>query len=200
MSGHNIVIASLPAGIHGSVPAATTATGLLTSLPHRRIGLLVGIASGIARPHQGQDVRLGDVVVGQPCSTKGKRCPTAAEKWLARSICLPRFFFTPCHPNGSRVPELLQAMWTAYPNMAKPKKVVPGYTHQGFEHDRLFLSAYSHGNGDGCRDCDSRHEVARDKRDTPDPEIHYGIIASGIPNWLTQDLEIRSWTWSAVIV
>ena len=194
MSGHNIVIASLPVGIHGSVPAATTATGLLASLPHIRIGLLVGIASGVARPHQGQDVRLGDVVVSQPYGILGgviqydKGKATSDNSWeMVGSLNMPpqvllhalSSILEEHEINGSRVPELLQAMWTAYPNMAKPKKAVPGYVYQGFEHDRLFLSTYTHGDGEGCRDCDSRHEVARDKRATPDPEVHYGIIASG---------------------
>lgn len=194
MSGHNIVIASLPAGSQGSVPAATTTTGLLSSLPHIRIGLLVGIASGVARPHQGQDIRLGDVVVSQPYGILGgviqydKKKATLDDSWeMVGSLNMPPQVLLHAlssiqadhEINVSQIPELLEAMWTAYPNMAKPKKAVPGYVHQGFEHDRLFLSTYSHGDSEGCKDCDSRYEVARDTRGTPDPEVHYGIIASG---------------------
>ncbi|KFA78900.1 hypothetical protein S40288_10376 [Stachybotrys chartarum IBT 40288] len=70
MSNHNMVIASLPAGSYGTTPAATTASNLLASLPHIRIGLLVGIGGGVAQPPH-QDVRLGDVVVSQPDRTMG---------------------------------------------------------------------------------------------------------------------------------
>src|SRR5690606_4641453 len=47
---HNVVIASLTAGEYGTTSAATTASNLLASLPSVRIGLLVGIGGGIARP------------------------------------------------------------------------------------------------------------------------------------------------------
>lgn len=66
MGEHNVVIASLPAGVYGTTSAATTASNLLASLPQIRIGLLVGIGGGIAQPAKGQDIRLGDVAVGQP--------------------------------------------------------------------------------------------------------------------------------------
>jgi nucleoside phosphorylase len=64
MGEHNIIIASLPAGVYGTTPASTTASNLLSSLPQIRIGLLVGIGGGIPRPAQGRDIRLGDIVVG----------------------------------------------------------------------------------------------------------------------------------------
>ncbi|KAI5461549.1 hypothetical protein BGZ63DRAFT_386072 [Mariannaea sp. PMI_226] len=63
---HNVVIASLPAGVYGTTSAATTASMLVSSLSHIRIGLLVGIGGGIAQPDQDRDIRLGDVVVSQP--------------------------------------------------------------------------------------------------------------------------------------
>lgn len=71
MGDHNIVIASLPAGLYGTTSAATTASGLLASLPQVRVALLVGIGGGIARPESGRDIRLGDVVVSQPEGTTG---------------------------------------------------------------------------------------------------------------------------------
>ncbi|OQD68804.1 hypothetical protein PENDEC_c030G04175 [Penicillium decumbens] len=71
---HNIVIASLPPGVYGTASAATTALSLLASLPSIRVGLLVGIGGGIARPDEGRDIRLGDVVVSQPSRTTGGVC------------------------------------------------------------------------------------------------------------------------------
>ncbi|KAM0274954.1 hypothetical protein ACHAQH_007722 [Verticillium albo-atrum] len=60
---HNVVIASLVAGVYGTTSAATTASSLLASLPSIRIGLLSGIGGGIARPDDGYDIHLGDIVV-----------------------------------------------------------------------------------------------------------------------------------------
>ncbi|KAK0744508.1 hypothetical protein B0T21DRAFT_271280, partial [Apiosordaria backusii] len=56
----------------GIVSAAGTAFDLLSSLPQIRIGLLVGIGGGIARPDEDVDIRLGDVVVGQPHGATGE--------------------------------------------------------------------------------------------------------------------------------
>jgi hypothetical protein len=71
---HNIVIASLASGVYRTTSAATTASGLLASLPSISVRLLVGIGGGIARPDEGHDIRLGDVVVSQPSGTTGGVC------------------------------------------------------------------------------------------------------------------------------
>ncbi|KAG5744004.1 hypothetical protein H9Q72_003730 [Fusarium xylarioides] len=69
---HNIVITSLKAGGKGTISAATTVSELLCSLPHIRIGLLVGIGGGIPKSEHGHpDIRLGDVVVSNPHGTTG---------------------------------------------------------------------------------------------------------------------------------
>src|SRR5271163_901828 len=46
---HNLVIASLPAGVYGTTSAAATALPMLSSFPQIRFGLLVGIGAGITR-------------------------------------------------------------------------------------------------------------------------------------------------------
>ena len=71
---NNIVIASLASGAYGTTSAATTASSLRASLPSIRVGLLVGIGGGIARPDEDRDIRLGDVVVSQPSGTTGAVC------------------------------------------------------------------------------------------------------------------------------
>lgn len=83
---HNVVIACLPAGQTGKVPAATVAKDMVRSFPAIRFGLMVGIGGGA--PYYGaqneriidvdesddsevedtdeiQDIRLGDVVISQ---------------------------------------------------------------------------------------------------------------------------------------
>lgn len=73
---HNIVIANLPDGEIGTTAAANTANGLRMSLPHIRIGLMVGIGAGIPKCDDEKmtverEILLGDVVVSEPNESNG---------------------------------------------------------------------------------------------------------------------------------
>ncbi|KAM3455815.1 hypothetical protein NHJ6243_008410 [Beauveria neobassiana] len=201
---HNIVIASLPAGVYGTTSAATTASSLLASLPSIRIGLLVGIGGGIARPDEDHDIRLGDVVVSQPDGATGGVCQYDLFKAKSDDIReLKGFLGRPptvlLHAlasiqaeherKDSKIPLFLQEMLKKNPKMGKKSKKNPGYCHQGFQNDRFFKAPSSHVPGPDCRGCDAADEVHRDPRDTTDPDIHYGIIASG--NTLIKDAAAR---------
>ncbi|KAK9443771.1 G-protein beta wd-40 repeats containing [Metarhizium brunneum] len=201
---HNIVIASLPAGMYGTISAATTASNLLSSLPQIRIGLLVGIGGAVARPDRDQDIRLGDVVVSQPDGTEGGVVQydlgnvALDGSWQRKgSLNMPPPVLLRALANlqaeheisQSKVPDLLQAMWLANPQMTRPKNKAPAFVHQGFENDRLFVSTYDHAGGSTCSLCDASKEVQRDQRDTTEPDIHYGVIASG--NKLIKDAATR---------
>ncbi|KAH7490457.1 hypothetical protein FOMA001_g2259 [Fusarium oxysporum f. sp. matthiolae] len=198
---HNVVVASLPAGVYGNTPAATTASNLIHSLPHIRIGLLVGIGGGIARPDLDHDIRLGDVVVSQPDGTTGGVVQydfgkaKANGAWERKgSLDKPPLVLLSAlgrlqaqHEQApSKVPELLQKMLEANPYMKRPKKA---FTYQGAENDRLFESQHDHVGGSNCDKCDSAWEVEREQRESTDPEIHYGVIASG--NKLIKDATTR---------
>ncbi|RKK90937.1 hypothetical protein BFJ68_g16337 [Fusarium oxysporum] len=197
---HNVVIASLPAGVYGITSAATTASNLIHSLPHIRIGLLVGIGGGIARPDLDHDIRLGDVV-SQPDGTTGGVVQydfgkaKANGAWERKgSLDKPPLVLLSAlgrlqaqHERAPfRVPELLQKMLEANPYMKRPKKA---FTYQGAENDRLFESQHDHVGGSNCDKCDLAWEVKRDRRESTDPEIHYGVIASG--NTLIKDAATR---------
>ncbi|KAL2143821.1 hypothetical protein VTI28DRAFT_9962 [Corynascus sepedonium] len=204
MGKHNIVIASLPAGVCGTTSAATTASNLLSSLSQIRIGLLVGIGGGIARPDDGLDIRLGDVVVSQPDGATGgvvqydlMKAKSGGERERKDFLNMPSPVLLHALGNlqaehritGSKIPTLLEDMLKAYPRMAKSTKSAPGFVFQGQENDRLFKASYKHHKGRDCRDCDPNEELKRDIRDSTDPEIHYGIIASG--NMLVKDADTR---------
>ncbi|KAI9148703.1 Vegetative incompatibility protein [Paramyrothecium foliicola] len=193
MGSHHIVIASLPAGSIGTISAATTASNVLSSLPHIKIGLLVGIGGGIARPPR-QDIRLGDVVVSQPDGTNGGVIQYDLGKAKLGQVWERKGSLNPPpsvllhavsnlqaehHMTASKVPELLQTMWDTNPVMRKTRPTSAGFVHQGFENDRLFQSNYNHAEGDSCDKCDRSWEVERTPREEACPEIHYGIIASG---------------------
>ncbi|OAQ60894.1 Pfs, NACHT and ankyrin domain-containing protein [Pochonia chlamydosporia 170] len=201
---HNIVIASLAAGDYGTTSAATTASSLLASLPSIRVGLFVGIGGGIARPDDDRDIRLGDIVVSQPDGTSGGVCQYDLIKaksgdkrerkgFLGRppTVLLNAIVkIQGVHERkDSKVPSFIQEMLEKHPKMGKRSKKNPGYAHQGLNNDRLFKASCDHVPGLDCRGCDTAGEVQRDPRDATEPEIHYGIIASG--NTLVKDAAAR---------
>ncbi|KAK9445083.1 Pfs, NACHT and Ankyrin domain protein [Metarhizium brunneum] len=201
---HNIVIASLAAGVYGTTSAATTASSLLASLPSIRLGLFVGIAGGIARPDEGHDIRLGDIVVSQPDGTTGGVCQYDLIKaksgdkrerkgFLGRPPTVLLNALTKVQAVHERetpkIPCFLQEMLKKNPKMGKRSKKSPGYAHQGADNDHLFKASCDHVPGPDCRGCDTAGEIQRDPRDTTDPEIHYGTIASG--NTLVKDAAAR---------
>jgi nucleoside phosphorylase len=68
IGSHKIVIVwCLPAGRIGNNPAAAVATQMRASFKAICFGLMVGVSGGV--PSAEADVRLGDVVVGQPHAT-----------------------------------------------------------------------------------------------------------------------------------
>ncbi|EXK26022.1 hypothetical protein FOMG_17383 [Fusarium oxysporum f. sp. melonis 26406] len=69
MGGHNIVIATLPAGQeYGTGSAAALASQVKKFFPNLWFGLLVGVAAGLPDLSRvpKRDIRLGDVLVGLP--------------------------------------------------------------------------------------------------------------------------------------
>ena len=83
-----------------------------------------------------------------------------------------------------KILEFLEGMVKRNPRMAKSKPGKPGYVYQGRENDRLFKATCPHVDGFG-----TKGEIVRDNRDFNEPEIYYGIIASG--NTLVKDAAFR---------
>lgn len=176
---HNVVITSLAAGVYGETSAATTAMPMLSSFPQIRIGLLVGIGAGVASPGDDRDIRLGDIAVSQPTGNTGgviqydliKMKPDGERESRAFLNRPPEVLLKALgrlqaeHELApSKVPEYLERMVKDFPRMATMRH---GYVHQGFENDHLFEAK------------DSTKEIQRMERDSTEPEIHYGTIASG---------------------
>ncbi|KAI7759189.1 hypothetical protein LZL87_013707 [Fusarium oxysporum] len=198
---HNIVIASLSAGVYGTSSAAHNASALIHSLPHIRISLLVGIGGGISRPDLGRDIRLGDVVVSQPDGATGGVVQydfgkaKANGAWERKgSIDKPPPVLLnalaglqPEHEIAlSKIPALLQEMLKANPRMKLPET---DYTYQGVKNDRLFESYHIHVGGSNCEKCNPSWEIKGHQRDSTDLKIYYRTIASG--NKLIKDAATR---------
>ncbi|GAA89103.1 hypothetical protein AKAW_07217 [Aspergillus luchuensis IFO 4308] len=62
IGNHYVVVVCLPAESYGLASAAAVVTNMRSTFPTLRFALMVGIAGG--SPRAGNDVRLGDVVVG----------------------------------------------------------------------------------------------------------------------------------------
>jgi nucleoside phosphorylase len=195
---HNVVITSLPDGVYGTTSATGTAMSLVSSLPHIRIGLLVGIGGGhpTSNKANGHDIRLGDIAVNQPTGTHGgiiqydlvkatssgrerKGFLTGTPDVLRKAVAALK---ADHRMQDSQVPQILSEAMRKYPKMLKAK---PGCKYQGSVNDRLFESTYEHIYGADCNNCAPEKEIRRDERDSSDPEIHYGIILSG--NTLVKD-------------
>ncbi|KAH0168199.1 Pfs, NACHT and ankyrin domain protein, partial [Aureobasidium melanogenum] len=193
MGEHNVVFASLPPGVYGTISAATTAQQMLSSLPNIRIGLMVGIGAGIPKPEK-HDIRLGDVVVSQPDGTSGgvvqydlgkvkadgsfERKGMLNQPPLALLNALGKLQERHIK-SASKIPSYVNKMLEEFPLMKRRRPNTPSYMYQGVENDKLFEPAYLHMGGPSCAACETAREMTRDVRDSTDPEIHYGIIASG---------------------
>jgi nucleoside phosphorylase len=68
ISGHNVVVTCLPAGVSGTA-AATLVSQMQSTFPGIRFGLTVGIGGGV--PSKTNDIRLGDVVISRPTGVFG---------------------------------------------------------------------------------------------------------------------------------
>jgi hypothetical protein len=67
INGHNVIIATFPAGrSYGVASAASLARDVKTKFLNLWFGLLVGVAAGLPDLSRGpqRDIRLGDVLVG----------------------------------------------------------------------------------------------------------------------------------------
>ncbi|PWY94173.1 purine and uridine phosphorylase [Aspergillus sclerotioniger CBS 115572] len=196
LSGHNVVLASLPKGSQGTVSAAAVAIHLLRSFPAVDLRLLVGIGGGI--PSNANDVRLGDVVVSAPEGTlggvvvydlgkettsgfkrKGMLCPPPIE-WRGMMTSME----SDHRIRSNRIAEFLSDMLQKYLGLEEYRRPPP-------EADILFPSEYIHvHDGMTCASCDKTKAVQRVRR-TPSDESHvfYGFIASG--NRVMKDGEKR---------
>ncbi|KAF7504245.1 hypothetical protein GJ744_002567 [Endocarpon pusillum] len=197
---HNIVIACLPAGVDGTTAAATVAQNMLRTFPQIRIGLLVGIGGGIPHLKKDVDIRLGDVVVSQPDGEhggvvqydKGRIVTTDEDLGLGfvRKGLLnkpPALLLNALSMLRAKheIEESQMASYLRRMMERKPKMKKTGYGFPGNDQDHLF-GLRPHRLNESQADTDTNViatkdlvEVVRPPRDTNDPEVHYGIIASG---------------------
>ncbi|KAN0087168.1 hypothetical protein V8E54_000856 [Elaphomyces granulatus] len=190
ISGHNIVIACLPSGVYGTVSAATVAANMRTTFPSVRFGLMVGIGGGV--PSTNNDIRLGDVVVSKPTGILGGVVQYDYGKTVASGVfqqtgmmnqppqvllnAIARLHADEILGNDQSIVEVISNAL----NMNVKTKSKSLFSRPADEHDRLFNPAYDHlPSEDTCTNCDKRQLIHRHPRTSDEPQIHYGLIASG---------------------
>ncbi|KAF3214418.1 hypothetical protein TWF679_004792 [Orbilia oligospora] len=183
MGNHYVVMACLPSGIYGTTPAALVVSQMQSSFPSIRFYMMVGIGGGIPTK---ADIRLGDVVVSVPTG----QCPGVVQHDRGKIVAgghteqtgnlhgPPRGLLNVVSKlraihssDGNRIRQILEEAESKL-----SKKI--GFIRP--EDDILFRAEYDHidSGSDTCDYCNEQEALIRPSRDTHDPVVHYGIIAS----------------------
>ena len=184
---HYVAIACLPAGVTGVTSAARVASQMRATFTALRFGLMVGVGGGV--PSEENDIRLGDVVVGQPTGTSGgviqydfgKMVQEGRFERVGLLNKPPDVLLNAVASLKARhiVDEPVLSRHLAEMGL-KFSRLRMASTYPGLEHDQLFEADYGHPVGaPSCADCHIDRVVRRPDRDDYSPVIHYGLIASG---------------------
>ncbi|KAL2819483.1 violaceus kinesin [Aspergillus granulosus] len=194
VSGHNIVVVCLPAGVYGTTSATAAVAYLKSTYPNIQFGLMVGIGGGV--PRGNPDIRLGDIVVSKPTDTFGGVIQYDYGKTLRNG----QFHYT--GSLNKPPPILLKAiaqmesdnmlgqvsLTNLMGSFCQTDDIRKQFPRPAM--DQLFRSTYNHvGDTPGCSACDQDQIVDRPKRTTEEPHIHYGLVASG--NQVIKDARTR---------
>ncbi|KAL3429649.1 purine and uridine phosphorylase [Aspergillus tetrazonus] len=167
---------------------------VVSTYPNIQFALMVGIGGGV--PLGNPDIRLGDIVVSKPSDTFGgviqydygktvgnghfhhtgslnkpppillKTVAQMESDYMLGKISLCNIMASSLHK---------EEVQTQFPRPSK---------------DQLFQLAYDHvGNKPDCSACDTSELVDRPERTTEEPQVHYGLIASG--NQVMKDARTR---------
>lgn len=194
---HNVVIACMPEGVDGSVPATNVARDMARTFPALRVGLMVGIGGGIPNLSKGIDIRLGDIVVSTPEKTWGgvvqydKGKAESGGKFVVKGQL-------------NQPPALLLHTVTQLRarHAMRPSKVSdyiseavarnPMIEESGFafpaESDCFHCSICDNDIESPAAKCRGPH-TKRKQRKNNNPVVHYGVIASG--NQVVKDAAVR---------
>ncbi|GAM33837.1 hypothetical protein TCE0_013r01029 [Talaromyces pinophilus] len=169
---HAVVITCFPMGDKGNNMAAIVAERMMGKFPNIKVGLLVGIGGGL--PYEGNDVRLGDVVVSAPAGTHPGVVQFDMGKYTTAGFERTGFLNAP--------PEELRAVLNSrMPPHGSQLIHPPLKPYPGEDFDQLYDANYEHIKGEGqCNRCDKQRLVPRVAGNRAgSPRVFYGTIASG---------------------
>ena len=177
---HNVVIVCLPTGRIGNNPAAVVTTQMRATFKGIRFGLMVGIGGGV--PSTEADIRLGDVVVGQPHQTfggvvqydAGKATPSGFERTGSLNSP-PQILLTAAAIVRANK---LRGRSGLSEHVSKLDRI-PKFQRDRAGLDVLFEAMYDHEGGQTCHSCNTDRQKNRQPRESDEVVVHYGTIASG---------------------
>ncbi|GKZ29613.1 hypothetical protein AbraIFM66950_005767 [Aspergillus brasiliensis] len=197
MGEHKVVIAFPGAGSYGPDAIAHTVANMVRTFRNIRIGLMVGM--GGAAPSAPDlkdplnDIRLGDVVVSEPKGNYTSHNNQGGVLQYDKGRWKDDAFEIRSHMN--KPPKILLAamkllqsdhdigrgkMVDYYEDIRHKSSALQswGFRFPGRELDRLYKPDFPHGEGNDCTDCALEGLEKRLDRETDEPVVHYGIIAS----------------------
>jgi nucleoside phosphorylase len=195
---HCVVIASLPDGLYGTTSATTVANNMMRTFSESlRIGLMVGIGGGAPAPDH--DIRLGDIVVSRPSGSSGGVIQHDMGK-IGKDGKMQRIGSLNSPPKSllnalaqMRAAELYDdPKYPVYIQQAigRNRRTQKNFSRPDIQSDRLFQVQYTHPEtAASCSQCPVQWEEPRAIREESDPQVHYGIIASG--NAVIKNSKIR---------
>jgi len=177
---HNVVIACLPAGQIGTNSAAAVAMQMKSAFPSIRFGLMVGIGGGV--PSEEADIRLGDVVVGQPHMGHSGVVQYDFGKATTSGFERTGFLNMPPAILLAAVAKVRANEFIGRSGLSKyfsKLSDLPLFKRDNTGPDILYEPNYKHAGGSTCRSCDKDMMVHRQPRGNQEFVVHYGTIASG---------------------
>lgn len=177
INGHNVVIVGLPKKSIGNVSAASLVSQMRQSFVNLRYGLMVGIGAGVPGRNSKPDIRLGDVVVAAP-SDDSEDAQGVIGYELGKETVNGFVKKNTLYPTDRRLRaayESIQAeaefdgtyIFLKYLDAFRTRPAGKKFLHPGVEHDELYETD------------DTSVLVRREPRESSDPIVHYGLIASG---------------------
>lgn len=186
LCGHNVVVACLPVGVYGTTSAATVAMQMLTSFKSIRCSLMVGVGGGV--PSTKEDLRLGDIVVSRPMAAR----PGIIQYDFGKIETGDEISGTGALNKPSTL--LLTAAGKVETNAILGESQISNHIAQIVEKDPLVFSRpkpdedflfdpdYDHETEPiehACKRCNPDRIRHRLPRETQNPKVHYGLVASG---------------------
>lgn len=174
MGEHNVVIAGLPKGVTGTSSSATVAARMISSFPNIKVGLMVGIGSGIP-----QKVRLGEVVISAPVGHRPGVIQWDMGRAEDNGFVQTGSLNPPAKLLLSSLAKFEAEQAKLHADMMKylAKKVPEDYFKSPQPKDIAYISTYQHVGGNDCNQCDD--SMAMEREPAQRHGLHYGLVASG---------------------
>lgn len=191
IGGHRVVMACINEA--GGLPAHVVATHLAKSFPAVRHMLMVGIGGGI--PSKEYRIRLGDIIVSEPRGQSAGVVQSDLGKWEKNGFTVTGTLNRPSE-------SLIRTTGAMQRNHVLKKTRIHALVHhfkgdvlhpekwryQGYQNDPLHRDDSEPRSSARCAEC-----VASSEEYVRDPEVHYGIIASG--NQVVKSRAVRDRIW-----